>query len=296
MAAFPEARRPPYASATPESRLNILGMRLDTLAIEDCLALIDAWLRARTGRYVCLANSHMAVETCRSDDYRDVVNAADLVLSDGRPLVWAAKLLGTRGQTQIRGTDLVLALCDMAERRGLGVGFLGATPAVLATLLQEIARRHPKLSVCYSESPPFRPLSRAEEEAMVLRITAAAPALLFVGLGCPRQERWMARHKPLIAATMLGVGAAFDLIAGAKRQAPPWMQRAGLEWAFRLAQEPRRLFRRYAYTNTYFVIRLAAQLLATRRARGAERVARPKVTLASFGRRTKPTGDSRAQY
>ncbi len=246
------------------SSVYVLGMRVDALATSDSVAAIAKWSSGRQGRYVCLANVHMAVETCRSETYRAVVNGADLVLSDGRPLLWAAKLLGARSPSQTRGADLLPALCEMAETQGLSVAFIGGTSEVLRKLIGEVERRYPRLRICYHYSPPFRALTPQEEGETVRAINAAGPALLFVGLGCPRQEAWMARHKGAISATMLGVGAAFDFIAGSRPQAPRWMQRCGLEWAFRLAQEPRRLFWRYAYTNSYFLIMLMAQIISRR--------------------------------
>src|SRR5690606_15472525 len=179
------------------------------------------------------------------------------------------RLLGIPSATRVYGPALTPIVCEYAARRGVPVGFYGGTPDVLEELRKRLTARFPGLQIPYAFSPPFRPPTPEEEQRTIEEIHAAGVRIVFVGLGCPKQERWMARHRGRLQAVMVGVGAAFDFIAGRKRQAPPWMQQAGLEWAFRLATEPRRLWRRYLYHNPRFVTLFGLQLLrAGRRHRG----------------------------
>ena len=243
----------------------IIGMRVDTLHWRDCLSRIINWARGHESRYACLANVHMAVSANENEAFLRVVNGADLVISDGRPLVWAKRLFGVKQQIQIRGADLMVAVCGMCDEHGLPIGLFGGRHEVVTRLVEQLKARFPRLEIAYAYSPPFRPPTAEETAEIVRSINAARPAVLFVGLGCPRQEVWMAENRPALNTTMLGVGAAFDFLAGSVRQAPVWMQRYGLEWAFRLSQEPARLAKRYAYTNTRFLVLFAKQLLASAR-------------------------------
>lgn len=256
-----------------ESRL-VLGARVDATAYEDAAERVCRWARRGESRVVCCANVHLVMEAYDDPAFRAAVNAADLVTADGAPLAWALRLLGVRGAQRVYGPSLMLAVCARAEGEGIPVGLYGGTPAALAALEAVLACRFPALRVVYRASPPFRPLSD-EERARARRAAAAAGArILFVGLGCPKQERWMAGERGLTPAVMLGVGAAFDFIAGAKKQAPPLLGRMGLEWAFRLAHEPRRLWRRYLVHNPRFAAFFALQLVRARRGRSGGAFAR----------------------
>jgi N-acetylglucosaminyldiphosphoundecaprenol N-acetyl-beta-D-mannosaminyltransferase len=189
------------------------------------------------------------------------MNQADLVTPDGIPLVWGLKLLGARDATRVYGPDLTPAILEMAAARGIRVGFYGGAPQVLGCLVAVVRRRFPNVEVAYSCSPPFRPLSRAEDEQVVAEINRSGAGILFIGLSTPKQDHWMAAHKGRVQCVMVGVGAAFDFLAGAKRQAPRWMMRIGMEWFFRLLTEPRRLWKRYLKHNPRFVVLFALQLL-----------------------------------
>jgi N-acetylglucosaminyldiphosphoundecaprenol N-acetyl-beta-D-mannosaminyltransferase len=246
---------------TPLTSRLILGMRTDSTSYSDAASRVMAWASMRMSRYVCIANVHMTMEAYDSAEFRAIVNNADLLTPDGMPLVWALRLLGERQATQVRGATLTVALLERAAAVGVPVGFYGGTPAVSTLLLQVCQQRFPALRVAYAQAPPFRQLTPEEDAAIIHEINASEAGILFVGLGCPRQERWMALHKGSVNAVMLGVGAAFDFLAGVKPEAPAWLQRAGLEWFFRLATEPRRLWRRYAYHNPRFVVLSAKQLL-----------------------------------
>lgn len=239
----------------------ILGTRTDATSYSDAATRILNWARAAESRYVCVSNVHVTMESHDSADYREIVNGADLVVPDGMPLVWALRLFGVREATQVRGPSLTLRLLELAAAAGIPVGFYGGSPEVLRLDLINCERRFPGLRVAYAHAPPFRPLTALEDGAIVRDIAESKARILFVGLGCPKQERWMAAHKGSVNSVMVGVGAAFDLLAGAKSEAPAWMQRLGLEWCFRLASEPRRLWRRYAYHNPRFVALLLGQYL-----------------------------------
>jgi N-acetylglucosaminyldiphosphoundecaprenol N-acetyl-beta-D-mannosaminyltransferase len=242
------------------SRL-ILGVRTDSPSYAGAAAKVLAWANATESRYVCVANVHVTMESYDSPEFRAIVNGADLVTPDGMPLVWALRLFGVARATRVYGPTLTEHLLERASTAGVAVGFYGASPSVLARMLDACRRRFPELSVAYAYAPPFRELTAAEDAAVVRQINESGARILFVGLGCPKQERWMASHKGRVNAVMLGVGAAFDFLSGVKSQAPAWMQRAGLEWVFRLASEPRRLWRRYAYHNPRFVALFAGQYL-----------------------------------
>ncbi|MGQ9635487.1 MAG: WecB/TagA/CpsF family glycosyltransferase [Bryobacteraceae bacterium] len=240
----------------------ILGMRVDATSYEDAARRIAGWARAGESRYVAVATVNNVMEAYDSAEFRRIMNDADLVTPDGMPLVLGLRLLGVRGASRVYGPDLTPVLLRAAEQNGLPVGFYGATSEVLALLLTRLCRRFPRLRIAYAYAPPFRPISAEEDARIVKEIEHTGVRLLFVGLSTPKQERWMAAHRGRIPAVMIGVGAAFDFLAGAKPQAPHWMQRAGLEWLFRLSTEPRRLWRRYLKHNPRFVVLFGRQVLA----------------------------------
>ena len=242
-----------------ESR-GILGTRVDAASYAGAAERVCAWARRGESRYVCAANVHMVMEGHDDPTFRSVVNGADLVAADGMPLVWALRLLGVRGARRVYGPELMLAVCARAESEGIPVGLYGGTPEALAGLERALSRWFPGLAIVHRASPPFRPLSDEERAAARREIAASGARILFVGLGCPRQERWMAAERGRLPAVMLGVGAAFDFLSGRKPQAPPLLRRLGLEWAFRLASEPRRLWRRYLVHNPRFAAFFALQL------------------------------------
>lgn len=242
----------------------ILGMRVDATTYEEASERVVTWARIGHSGYVCVGTVHMVMESKDHPSFRKIINEADLVSSDGMPLVWGLRLLGIKGATRVYGPDLTLKICARAADEGIPVGFYGGTREALAALVETLQARHGALEVPYAFSPPFRPLDESEELEHAEAIQSSGCRILFVGLGCPKQERWMARQLGRIPAVMVGVGAAFDLIPGLKRTAPRWMQKAGLEWLFRMATEPRRLWRRYMYNNPRFLALFARQLLISR--------------------------------
>jgi len=247
----------------PERR-TILGVRVDATSYADATRQIVHWAREPRSCYVCCAAVNNIMEARRSPDYRLVMDQADLVTSDGMPLVWMLRWLGARSATRVYGPDLTSFLLHGAEAAGLAVGFYGGTDPVLQHFVVLLRSRFPRLRVAYAEAPPFREPTREEDRRTTQAIHDAGVRILFVGLGSPKQDRWMHAHKDRVQAVMLGVGAAFDFLAGAKPQAPRWMRSSGLEWAFRLATEPRRLWRRYLTQNPKFVVLAVAQLLRAR--------------------------------
>jgi N-acetylglucosaminyldiphosphoundecaprenol N-acetyl-beta-D-mannosaminyltransferase len=244
---------------------HVLGMRVDATSYEDASRRVVRWAHQGRSAYVCVATVHMTMETFDSAAFRQVVNGAELVTPDGRPLVWALRSLGVRGASQVRGTDLTTHVVERAARENVPIGLYGGTPESLEAFVRVLRKRYPGVRVVCQIAPPFRPLTPEEDEVITREIVASGARILFVGIGCPKQEKWMVAHKGRIPAVMLGVGAAFDFHAGRVRQAPHWMQVAGLEWMFRLLMEPRRLWRRYAKHNPRFVGLFLMQLLGLRR-------------------------------
>jgi N-acetylglucosaminyldiphosphoundecaprenol N-acetyl-beta-D-mannosaminyltransferase len=242
---------------------SILGMRVHATSYSDAVERIGAWARARESRYVCEAPVHMVMESYDSPEYRNVINSADLVTPGGMPIVWMMRLLGVHGQPRVYGPAMTLLVCEYAALHGLKVGCYGGTEQSLTSMCAQLRRRYHGLDIVYSYSPPFRALTQEEDAKVRQEIESSGAQILFVGLGCPKQERWMALHRPGIRAVMMGMGAAFDFISGEKPQAPMWMQRIGTEWLFRLCTEPRRLWFRYAWHNPRFVALALKQIVRT---------------------------------
>jgi N-acetylglucosaminyldiphosphoundecaprenol N-acetyl-beta-D-mannosaminyltransferase len=242
----------------------ILGVRIDATNYGDATHRICSWAEAGESRYVCVAAVNNVVQALDDAEFQAIMNRADLVTPDGMPLVWGLRLLGVRDPSRVYGPVLTDVLCARAAERAISVGFYGGTPEVIDALIANLLRRYPELNVGYRYSPPFGPLDTLEDEAVARDIDRSGVRILFVGLGAPKQERWMARQRPTIHAVMVGVGAAFDFLANHKRQAPTWMQRLGLEWLYRLVHEPRRLWRRYLFGNPRFAVLFSAQVARER--------------------------------
>jgi N-acetylglucosaminyldiphosphoundecaprenol N-acetyl-beta-D-mannosaminyltransferase len=248
----------------------VLGMRVDATSYEDASRRVVRWAHEQRSAYVCVATVHMVMEAFDSEAFQRIVNGADLVTPDGMPLVWALKSLGIRDASRVYGPDLLPEVVELAAEENVPIGLYGGTQESLESFVRVLKARYPKIEIVCRIAPPFRPLTTEEDEAVTREIVASGARILFVGIGCPKQERWMVAHKERISAVMLGVGAAFDFHTGRVRQAPRWMQGAGLEWAFRLAMEPRRLWKRYAKHNPRFVGLLLLQLMGLRRFDRAE--------------------------
>jgi N-acetylglucosaminyldiphosphoundecaprenol N-acetyl-beta-D-mannosaminyltransferase len=238
----------------------VLGALIDVISWVDALERLLEWARARESRYVTICNVHVVVSASRDADYRGVINASDMATPDGAPLAWMLRRLGFARQPRISGPDLMWALCERAAAEYIPIYCYGSTDTTLALLEYRLRVAFPDLRMMM-ESPPFRALTSAEDAAALERINASGAGIVFVGLGCPKQERWMAEHRGRVNAVMIGVGAAFDFHAGTVQRAPAWMRDNGLEWLHRLASEPGRLWKRYLVTNTLFILGAARQLL-----------------------------------
>ena len=247
------------------SKTPVLGVPVSAVSFAQAQQQVLDWGRERASRYVVLANVHVVVTARREAALGGVVAAADLATPDGAPVAWMLRRLGHVGQTRVSGPDLMWALLGRCASDGLPVYFYGSTPQTLLALVGRVRAAFAGLQVAGYESPPFRALTPDEDAQAVQRINASGAGLVFVGLGCPKQELWMHAHRGRINAVMLGVGAAFDFYAGTVSRAPLWMREHGLEWLHRLLSEPRRLWKRYLVTNTLFVLLAAWQLFKSRR-------------------------------
>lgn len=242
-------------------KLSIIGTPLSLTSYSVASRQILDWATRQQARVVCAANVHMLMEAHDSPAYRAILNRADMVTPDGMPLVWMMRLKGARNQERVYGPTLTLHVLGLAAQKSIPVGFYGSESATLASLSTRMVQRFPGLRVVYAYSPPFRSLSSIEDDAVCAEIKASGARVLFVGLGCPRQEQWMDAHRQRLPLVMLGVGAAFDFHAGAKPQSPVWLQNLGLEWLYRLLHEPGRLWKRYFYHNPRFVFLAMLDLL-----------------------------------
>jgi N-acetylglucosaminyldiphosphoundecaprenol N-acetyl-beta-D-mannosaminyltransferase len=242
--------------------MKILNLDISTVLFVDLVNLITIIAVSKESSYVCVANVHMAIEGYKDKGYSEIVNQADIVTPDGMPLVWALRLLYGIEQERVAGMDLLPSLLEKAEEMQLGVYFYGGTPELQTSTEDFVSRQYPNIKNKHFESPPFRPLTEQEEMECINRINASGAHLVFVALGCPKQEKWMAHMKGKINACMLGIGGALPVLVGMQKRAPKFMQKYGLEWLFRLIQEPRRLFKRYLYTNSLFILLLIKQFFA----------------------------------
>jgi len=243
-------------------RYNVLGVGVSALTLAQARDLVLGAGASRKNGYVCLGTVHGLAEARRDPAYRRIANEAWLYTPDGMPLVW----LGPRGVERVYGPDLLLAVCDAGRAAGLRHYFFGGAEGVAGELARRLTERFPGLAVAGTYTPPFRPLIAAEEAALAADVARTQPDIVWVGLGTPKQERFMAEHgRTLDTGLLIGVGAAFDFFSGRVRQAPRWVQRSGCEWLFRLAMEPRRLGWRYLTTNPVFVLRVLAQKLGLKK-------------------------------
>lgn len=254
--------------ATPERR-SVVGVPISVTDYDEAVACILAAARRQVPYLVTALAVHGVVETRSRPEFRCAIEAFDIVTPDGQPVRMALNWFHRAGLAdRVYGPTLTLRLCERAAREGVAVYFYGSTAEVVAALAGAMQSHYPDLSVAGAEPSVFRPLTLGESHALGERIRASGAGLVFVGLGCPRQELFAFEHREIIGRPMVCVGAAFDFHAGSKRQAPAWMQDHALEWLFRLSQEPRRLVRRYAVTNTIFVWGLVRQWAGLFAARG----------------------------
>ena len=232
---------------------NVLGIDIDLTSNKAATKAIQGWAQSDESRIVFFANVHMIMEAYDSPEFQEMVNAADLVTPDGMPLVWILHRMGLTNQERVSGYSLTLRVLEAAAASGIPVAFLGSSSSNLANLCVNIKERFPGLRIAYAYSPPFRALSEAADNAIISEIEESGARILFVGLGCPKQERWIFTHRKQIKAVMLGVGAVFEILGGSRSRAPKWMRRNGIEWIYRFWQEPKRLWKRYFFLNPRFI-------------------------------------------
>jgi N-acetylglucosaminyldiphosphoundecaprenol N-acetyl-beta-D-mannosaminyltransferase len=247
--------------------LDVLGVHISAVDVVVATDEINRWVQQGYRSYVTLTGVHGVMEAVRNEEVRRAHNAAGLVLPDGMPLVWLLWQAGFVLANRVTGRDLMLVLFNQFQQAGYRHFLYGATPRTLELLIDNLNQKFPAAKVVGAYAPPFRPAGADEDEAVIEAINTSAADIVWVGLSTPKQELWMARHRHRLAAPVLiGVGAAFDFHAGLLRRAPRWLQRAGLEWAFRMAMEPRRLAKRYLRNNPAFLALLIADKLRLRRA------------------------------
>jgi len=247
-------------------RVNILGVGVSAVNMDLALERIDSWIKAKERHYVCVCPVHSIMECRRSPEVRKIFNAAGMVTPDGMPVVWVSRLMGQKHVSRVYGPDLMLAELEAGVAHGHRHFFYGGGDGVAAKLADAMAQRFPGLQVAGRNEPPFASLDELCTPETAALINAAGADVVWVGISSPKQDRWMARMRSqLDAPVLIGVGAAFDFLSGTVRQAPRWMQRSGLEWTYRLATDPRRLWRRYVIDNPWFVWDVALQLTGIRK-------------------------------
>ncbi len=253
-----------FEGLTERRRVPVVSLLVDACNYETAIARIAELVAAGDGGYVCCATVHMAMEALDDSTFREIVNSASMVTPDGMPLVWMQRLQGKKEASQVRGPSLMPKLLAFATGEGLTVGFHGGSAQVLAEVQKRATAEFPGLEISYILSPPFRQISTAEDAEIIAKINGSKTQILFVGLGCPKQERWMAAHRSDTNAVMIGVGAAFDFYSGTAAESPEWLRNLGLEWFFRLVREPKRLWRRYLILNPRFIWHALHQLITNR--------------------------------
>ena len=243
----------------------VINVPLTCVPFDEQMMLILRWAKTRASKAVCLANVHMLMEARRNSWYKDVLRKADLVTPDGKPLVLMLRRLGIMHQNQVAGMDVFENLCDLAEKAGISVYFLGSTPEILEKMHRRIGEEYPILKVAGMKSIPFMSVDEiraTRDEDLIEEVNSSGAGIVFVCLGCPKQEAWMSQYQGSIKGVMIGVGAVFAMYAGLTPRAPHLVQHAGMEWLYRLIQEPRRLWHRYSSTIPPFMYLAAKQLVS----------------------------------
>lgn len=244
----------------PLPRQRVLKSSVTALPFEQAMQAILKWASGKESKTVCVANVHMVMEAYWHAQFSQVLQSADMVTPDGMPLVWMMKLMGRKQQDRIAGMEILHSLCQKASAQKVKVFFLGSQQLILNKMRARLEKEYPNLEIAAMKPLPFRPLTSSEDEALIQEIHESGAGIVFVSLGCPKQEKWIAEHKGQINAVMIGLGGAFPVYAGLKKWAPRWVREAGLEWLYRLIQEPKRLINRYAQTIPPFMLLALVQL------------------------------------
>ncbi|MFH1772625.1 MAG: WecB/TagA/CpsF family glycosyltransferase [Candidatus Omnitrophota bacterium] len=248
-----------------EKNLQVLGVKLNPYGIKEVADFIEQWISAYKqgpAKYICVTNVNSVVEAQKNPYLKEITNASDLSVCDGMPLVWAARRNNFKLKERVYGFALMNEILKISLSKGYKNYFYGSTPYVIDKMVINVRSKYPGLKICGSYSPPFRNLTAKEKEEVIRNINNSKADIVWVGLGYPKQEIWMYEYRDSIKCPVfIGVGAAFDFFAGNKRQAPVWIQNAGLEWFFRLLCEPKRLWRRYLVNNTIFIFLMLKKAL-----------------------------------
>jgi len=262
MRTHPENRSAGPATSTAES-FDLLGVRVEAVQIADVIRRMEKWIDERASpRFIAVANTHVLVEARQNASFKEVLNSADLCVPDGMPLIWYGRFRGYSLARRVYGPELMMAFCRDTVPKSVRHYFYGGAPEGSEELVRRLKESCPGIQIAGCDAPPFRDVTPEEDDQAIERINSAGPDVVWVGLGCPKQERWMWSHRGRLSApVMVGVGQAFDLLAGRKKSAPRWMREHGLEWIFRFLQEPRRLWRRYLVYNTKFMGALFLEIL-----------------------------------
>jgi N-acetylglucosaminyldiphosphoundecaprenol N-acetyl-beta-D-mannosaminyltransferase len=243
------------------NRVNVLGVGISVLNLQNALDEIAAAIREKRKGYICVTGVHGVMEAQTDAAFRTILNNAFLCTPDGMPMVWMGKIRGRAEMRRVYGPDLMLEVCAWSEKNPCRHFFFGGAEGVAELLAEKLKARFPKMEIAGTFTPPFRALDSKEEKKLQEMVRAARPDIFWVGLSTPKQEKFMAEFLPKLDATlMIGVGAAFDFHSGRVKQAPRWMQKTGLEWFYRLCQEPKRLAKRYLKNNPLFALKIFGQL------------------------------------
>ncbi|XEC95514.1 WecB/TagA/CpsF family glycosyltransferase [Paenibacillus tarimensis] len=233
----------------------IVSSNITALNLNETVFEIERWISFKKNNYVCVCNTHSIVTASNDPYFNEVLNNAGICTPDGMPLVWALRMYGFKGQDRVDGPNLMLKLCELSSKNGYRIYLYGGTQQTLDQLYNQIKSQNSSIKIVGRYSPPFRKLTDNEENEIIQKINASNADLIFVSLGCPKQEVWMYNNRNKVNGIMLGVGAAFDFITGNIKRPPIIIQKFGLEWFYRLISEPKRLWKRYAYNNPMYVYR-----------------------------------------
>jgi N-acetylglucosaminyldiphosphoundecaprenol N-acetyl-beta-D-mannosaminyltransferase len=256
----------PDTACPQPDRTNILGVGVSAIAMQQAVDQIACWIEHGVRSYVVVCPVYTVMQCRERPDLRQIVNRAGMVTPDGMPLVFLSRWMGHKHVSRVYGPDLMLAFSERSAQRGYRQFYYGGAPGVADELAGVLADRFPGLQVAGTYSPPFRDVGEMEDEAVIEQINAASPDVIWVGLGSPKQDYWVARHRDLLAAPVLiAIGAAFDFHTGRVSQAPKWMQRSALEWLYRLLVEPKRLWKRYLVYNPLFILAMLGQVLGLKK-------------------------------
>jgi N-acetylglucosaminyldiphosphoundecaprenol N-acetyl-beta-D-mannosaminyltransferase len=235
-------------------RKSVLHSLISVGTYQEFIDEISSLVRNKIPSYVCFANVHMVVEGYKDSDFQQVMNHANIVTPDGRPISLFLNYFSKAKQERVCGMDMFPDLLKQAEASGQSVYFYGTTDHLLSRIVQKAKREFPLLRISGFYSPPFRDISEVENDNIIESIRVTSPDLVFVSLGCPKQEKWMAKNRDKLGVCLLGVGQAFNTYAGVEKRLPTWMRNLSLEWMYRLYLEPQRLWKRYLFTNSYFLL------------------------------------------